>query len=316
MSTSPGHSSAPARLSTLLLLAVTAAWGSSFFLTRELVASIPSADYLAVRFALAAAVMLPLLHRHVRALDRRELAAGVGLGLLYGLAQLLQTVGLEHTSATRSGFITGLYVVLTPAFAAALMRTRVGAATWAGSVMACLGLGVLCLGSVGWGGGESLTLACAAVYAAHILGLGAVSRGESALGLSAVQITVVALVCAVAAAPGGVRTPSSGAGWAVVAYLALVCGALAMWAQTWAQAHLPPTRAAIVMTMEPVFAALFAVWLGGEEFTWRVAVGGGLVLAAMYVVELRDALALPLRRWRSQRAGGPTVEGLHHEAGA
>ena len=99
---------------TVLLMMVAAAWGSSFFLIRDVVATVPAADFLAVRFSLATVVMWALLHRHVRALSAGQVRAGIGLGGVYGLAQLLQTAGLEHTSATRSGFITGMYVVITP----------------------------------------------------------------------------------------------------------------------------------------------------------------------------------------------------------
>jgi drug/metabolite transporter (DMT)-like permease len=99
-------------------------------------------------------------------------------------------------------------------------------------------------------------------------------------------MAVIAVVAALPTAYDGITLPTRADDWAAVVYMAIVCGALALLAQTWAQAHLPPTRAAIVMTMEPVFAAAFAVSLGGEVFTSRMLIGGGLVLAAMYLVEL------------------------------
>jgi len=116
-----------------------------------------------------------------------------------------------------------------------------------------------------------------------------------------VQAFVIALVALVGALPGGITLPQDGGQWTSLLYMALVAGAVALWAQTWAQSHLPATRAAIVMTMEPVFAAFFAVLLGGESLTARMLLGGGLVLAAMYVVELLG-----------RRSQGPT-ELLHHE---
>ncbi|MBW3086112.1 hypothetical protein KEM60_02323 [Austwickia sp. TVS 96-490-7B] len=310
---SPTHAPTHTRAATLLLLAVTTAWGSTFTLTRDLVATIPSADFLAVRFSIAAAVMVPLLWRSVRALPRRSLIAGLGLGALYGVAQLLQTVGLEHTSATRSGFLTGLYVILTPVLAAVGLRQRLRTETWVASSLAVIGLAILCLGSVGWGLGETLTLASAAVYAMHILGLGAISRGDTALGLSAVQVGAVAMISLIATGPRGIQLPHSPTQWGIVLYLALICGAFAMWAQTWGQAHMPATRAAIVMTTEPVFAAIFAIAWGGEHLTWRVVLGGALVLSAMYVVEIGPRLSQ--RRRRSAPPPEPPVESLHHDAG-
>jgi drug/metabolite transporter (DMT)-like permease len=120
----------------------------------------------------------------------------------------------------------------------------------------------------------------------HILGLGAWSTQRDALGLSVLQMGVITVVCALASAPDGIVLPQRADDWLAVIYMALIAGALALLAQTWAQAHLAPTRAAIVMTLEPVFAALFAVLLGGEVLTWRMAIGGALVLTAMYLVEL------------------------------
>jgi drug/metabolite transporter (DMT)-like permease len=124
------------------------------------------------------------------------------------------------------------------------------------------------------------------LYALHIVGLGAWSTPSDAMGLAIVQLVVIAAVCLATTAPDGIVLPDRGADWASVLYMALIPGALAIVGQTWAQAHLPPTRTAIVMSMEPVFAAFFAVLLGGESVTLRMLLGGTLVLAAMLVVEL------------------------------
>jgi drug/metabolite transporter (DMT)-like permease len=120
-------------------------------------------------------------------------------------------------------------------------------------------------------------------------------------------MVVIAVVSLVAAAPGGVELPEGGHAWASVLYMALVAGAVALWAQTWAQSHLPATRAAIVMTLEPVFAAAFAVALGGESLTIRILLGGAMVLAAMYTVELCG------RRADVTAEQDPPSELLHHE---
>jgi len=104
--------------------------------------------------------------------------------------------------------------------------------------------------------------------------------------MSIVQCLVIAVMCTVAAAPDGIVLPDRAGDWLSICYMALVAGAAALLAQTWAQAHLPPTRTAIIMSMEPVFAALFAVLLGGEAATLRMLLGGALVLTAMLIVEL------------------------------
>jgi drug/metabolite transporter (DMT)-like permease len=297
-----------ARLATLLLIGVTAVWGSTFFLIRDLVAHVPSADFLAVRFAIAAVVMFAVFRRQVLALSRADLLTGVGLGVLYGAAQLLQTTGLEHTDASVSGFVTGTYVVLTPVFGALLFRDRISPSTWLAVALATAGLAVLSLRGLAVGFGEALTLASAALYALHIIGLGRFSRAHTATGLATVQAFVIAVMCSFAAVPDGLTLPSSGGQWASLLYMALVAGAGALWAQTWAQSHLPATRAAIVMTLEPVFAAFFAVLAGGESLTGRMLVGGGLVLTAMYLVEL-----LGRRTPETTAEQDPPAELLHHE---
>jgi drug/metabolite transporter (DMT)-like permease len=134
-----------------------------------------------------------------------------------------------------------------------------------------------------------MTLLGAVFYALHVVGLGVWSRSETALGLTIVQLLTISVVCTIGAVPGGITLPTTGGDWAVLVYMAVFAGAVALLVQTWAQAHVSSTRAAITMTMEPVWAATFAVLFGGESLGWRALFGGGLVLTAMYVVELGQA---------------------------
>jgi drug/metabolite transporter (DMT)-like permease len=276
-------------LATLALLAMTACWGSTFFLIKDLLERVPTLDFLGVRFLLAGAVMVLLAPRAIARLEPEVRRRALVLGALYGVAQILQTAGLAHTPASVSGFITGLYVVATPLFAAVILRIRINAATWGAVVLATAGLAVLTLDGFSIGYGEAITLVAALLYATHIVGLGAWSRPADALGMSILQVLVIAVICMAAALVGGepgVVLPDRPGDWASLVYMALVAGAAALLAQTWAQAHLPPTRSAIIMSMEPVFAAFFAVLLGGEAVTARMLFGGLMVLGAMLVVEL------------------------------
>ena len=286
-----------ARLATLALLATTATWGSTFFLIKDLSERIPAIDFLAVRFPIATVALFLLFPRALRTLSRESRRTAAVLGGLYAAGQVLQTVGLAHTAASVSGFITGLYVVFTPLLAAVLLHNRIGSVTWFAVALAMAGVGLLTLqpGGLDFGYGETLTLVAAVIYALHIVGLGAWSRPQEAMGMSIVQLAVISVVCLVGAAPGGIVLPSTPADWLSVVYMAVFAGALAMAGQTWAQAHLAPTRTAIIMSMEPVFAAFFAVLAGGEALTARLAVGGLLVLTAMLIVEL-----LPRRRIESE----------------
>ena len=271
---------------TLALLGVTAAWGSTFFLIKDLLTEISVLDFLSLRFALAALVLVAISPRAITRLSPQELRAGTVLGVIYGLAQVLQTLGIERTPASVSGFVTGMYVVATPILGAVLLRERIAGSVWVAVLLATAGLGFLSLQGFAVSSGVVVIFLSALLYAAHILGLGRWSTSANAYGLAVVQMIVITIVCTAAGAPNGIGTPASAGGWASLIYMAVIAGSLAMLLQTWAQAHLAPTRAAIIMTMEPVWAAFFAVLLGGESLTMRMLVGGGLVLAAMYLVEL------------------------------
>ena len=275
----------------LALLAMAAAWGSTFILIKDVVTRIPVADLLAVRFAIASLalglIVGPRLH-----MSRTVLTQGALLGLLYGAAQILQTAGLAHTAASVSGFVTGLYVVLTPILAAVILRRRISRTTWIAVSLAMIGLSILSLRGFTIGYGELLTVIAALLYARHIVALGHFSTPQTAVSLSLVQLVVIALMCTAAAlwlTPGSsIQLPSNGHDWLVVLYLALVASALTMVLQSWAQAHIEPSRAAVIMAMEPVWAAAFAVAFGGESITARMVIGGLLIVSAMYLVEQPD----------------------------
>ena len=182
--------------------------------------------------------MFVLFRRQTLALSRRQLRVGVVLGVLYGVAQVLQTTGLQHTDASVSGFITGTYVVLTPVLGAVLLHDRIGRVTWVAVGLATVGLALLSLQGFSVGIGEALTLLSAVLYAGHIVALGRWSTPGAAVGLATVQAGVITVVAAVVAVPDGLTLPADGRQWASLLYMALVAGALALWAQTWAQAHL------------------------------------------------------------------------------
>lgn len=268
------------------LVSVTAIWGSTFVVIKGVTETIPVTDFLAVRFTIAAVGLWLLAPRSVARLTPDVRRKAVVLGLAYGAAQLLQTTGLTLVSASVSGFLTGLYVVITPVIAALLLRESVARATWLAVGLATAGLAVLSLNGFALGLGEVLTALGAVGYALHIVLLGAWSKPGQAVGLAVVQMAVIAVLCGVAAVPGGIVLPATGTQWLAMIYVALAAGALAMVAQTWAQARLPATRAAIIMTTEPVFAAFFGVVVDDDPVTPRFVLGATLVLAAMYTAEL------------------------------
>lgn len=274
------------RLATFGLLVVTMVWGSTFVIVKHAVARMPVMDFLAWRFAIAALVMVAVRPRSVLTLDPRGRRVGMVLGLALGGGYIAQTVGLQHTPASISGFITGLFVVFTPLCAAVLLHQRVDRMTWLAVGLATVGLALISLNGFSVGGGEALTLLCAIAFALHIVGLGQWSAAYDAAGLAVVQLSTVAVLSILIAAPSSLAPPPDAGVWAAVLVTAVAATALAFFIQTWAQAHLPPTRAAVVMTMEPVFAGIFGVAFGGDTLGARTLAGAALVLIAMYTVEL------------------------------
>ena len=274
------------QLATVVLVLVCVVWGSTFVVVKDAVERMAVMDFLAWRFAIAALVMALLRPRAVLALSPVARRHGAVLGLALAAGYVAQTFGLERTPATVSGFITGLFVVFTPLCSGLLLRRRVSGMAWFAVSVATCGLALLSLRGLSVGTGEAITLLCAVSFALHIVGLGEWSTPADAYGLAIVQLATVAVVSMVIAAPDTLAPPRDAGVWGAILLTALGATAFGFWGQTWAQAHLPPTRAAVVMTMEPVFAGVFGVAVGGDDLGMRTVIGALLVLAAMYLVEL------------------------------
>lgn len=268
------------------LLGVTMVWGSTFVVVKDAIERMPVLDFLAWRFAIAALAMLALRPRAIARLGSAGRREGLWLGLALGAGYVTQTYGLAHTSASVSGFITGLFVVFTPLLAALLLRRAVGRVAWSAVGVATVGLALLSLHGLAIGFGEALTVLTAVAFAAHIVGLGEWSAGRDPVGLAVVQLLVVVVLCAAPAVATGLTAPPDAGVWGALALTALAGTAAAFLIQTWAQAHLTPTRTAVVLTMEPVFAGVFGVLVAHDRFGPRTAAGAVLVLVAMLLVEL------------------------------
>ena len=271
-------------LATFGILLVTAIWGSTFFVIKDAVSLVDPIDFLAVRFAVGAAIPAFVFWRRLSRLTATQWQIGLALGCLYGLAQIVQTVGLQTTAASVSGFITGTYVVLTPIIMWIAFKARLNVRTWVAVALALAGLAVLSLTGLGNGGvGEALTLVGAALYAVHIVLLDRWSRSMDAMSLAIVQLIGVALTTGFLGLPGGYHVPADPGVWGAIVYTAIMAGIVTMLLQTWAQRHITPTRVALLMTFEPVFASAFAVGFGGEAVTIRLVAGGALILLATLI---------------------------------
>jgi drug/metabolite transporter (DMT)-like permease len=270
------------------LVGITAVWGYTFLIVQSAVAVMPVMDFMAWRFAIAALIMIALRPGCLRGITRLELLRGAGLGTVLGLGYIAQTYGLLYASAAVSGFITGMFVVLTPVMAWIILRHKTDRNTWLMVALATVGVALLSLNGWSIGIGELLTLACAVLFAIHIVGLGEWSPHYDPYTFAFLQIATVGVISIIAAAPGGITLPPSIEVWTTIGITAVFATALAFIVQTWAQSLVSPTRAAIVMTMEPVFAGLFAVVIGGNQLTFRTLMGGACIVAAMLIINLKS----------------------------
>ena len=279
----------------LALLAVTAVWGVTFVQVKDAVALYPLFAFLAVRFAIASLTLAVPAGPRLRTLGRDGWRAGVGLGLLLALGYALQTAGLERTTVSSTGFITGLYVVFTPLFSLLLFHIRVPGAAWAGVGVATFGLALLSGVGAGDPVGDALVLAGSAVYSLQIVLMERYAPRYDPLALTeAEMIAAFAGFTVVALALGQVEVPRGWTVWGALLVTGIFASALAYLVQTWAQQRTSATRTALAFTMEPVWTAFFGIWLAGDRLgTWGW-VGCAVIMAGIVLAE--PAAASSLRR--------------------
>ncbi len=271
----------------IALLGATAVWGSTFLVTKDSLDTLSVANLLFWRFGIAALVLLAVAPGRWLHLTTTEWRRGILLGLFLGSGFLAQTEGLRHTSAAVSGFLTGLMVVFTPLVAAALFSERITRRGWMAVAVATAGLGLISFNGFSLSPGSAITVLGALLFSLQIASLSRWATRENSYGLTAVSVAVTAAVCLVAAALGdGVTTPARTDEWVAILYLALGATCLGLVLQAWSQSHLTATTAAVIMTLEPAFAAIIAVGIGGEVLTDRMWLGATAIVAAMFIAEL------------------------------
>ena len=276
------------RLAPWALLAVAAAWGAAFVVMKPAIERQSVNSFLATRFVVAVVVMIALRPSVLRKINKEMLLKGSLAGLFLGTGYIFQTLGLARTGAAITGFVTGLYVVLTPLIAALFLKERIKAFTWFCVVLATIGLALLSLRGWEVGIGEALVFVSAIAFAAHIVTLSKWSLGFDAYALTIVQLSICALLTGVISIGQGYEKPTDSGVWGVVIFTAVIATAVAFIVQTWSQAHMSSTKVAVILTMEVVFAALFAVAFGGESLTLQVSIGGAMVLLAMYLIVTKE----------------------------
>ena len=280
-------------LALVLLLAVTAVWGVTFVQVKDALELYPLFAFLAVRFAIASLALWPLAGRRLSRLSREGWRAGAVLGLLLAAGYWLQTAGLERTTVSNTGFVTGLYVVFTPLFAYVLFRVRVGAAVAAGVLLSLTGLALLAGVGVGSPAGDALVLAGSAVYSLQIALMERYAPRHDPLAFTFAEM--LAAFCgfaAVALALGQVEVPRGWTVWGALLVTGVFASALGFVVQTWAQRRLSAARTALAFAMEPAWTALFGYWLAGDRLGAAGWAGAALIMAGIVVAEPAAAGAL------------------------
>jgi drug/metabolite transporter (DMT)-like permease len=273
---------------TLLLVAVTAVWGWTFVVVQDAISIYGVVPFLAARFVLAGAALSPL---YATRLTRRSLLVGGGIGVVLAAGYLFQTLGLLFTTPTNSGLITGLFVVFAPLADRLLFRASLSRQILLAVVLSLVGMVLLAGGGPeGANWGDLLTLLCASALGLHIALLSRYAASYDAGALTLAQILAMALLFVlvwpffdpVALPPPGV--------WVALLVTGLLASAGAFLVQTTVQQHIPAARTAIILTMEPVFAALFGYWLAGDRLVAVQILGALMILSALVIGELVPVL--------------------------
>ncbi len=278
----------------LVLLFAALGWGATFAINKAGLSYCSPNLYLALRFAIGTLAAALLARRSLR--DLPSLKAGLLLGLCLWLGFVLNIWGLKYTTATRSGFITSLAVVLVPPLGFLVFRHRAHLSAWLGALLAGIGLTVLSVPTLTSGGsllGDAITLASTIAYALHLLLTARFASKVVPFAAVTAQLAVVAVLSALSIPFEDVHFDPEPALWGILLFTGILCSAVFLFMQLWAQARTSAVRAAILFSLEPIFAAFFAFLLLGDQLTAEVWQGGALILGGILLVELWPRLVSP-----------------------
>ncbi len=270
----------------LAILLVAAIWGATFVVVKEALADIGPFLFLGIRFIIAFLVLVLLSFRDIKQIKASTLSEGSLMGFFLFIGYVFQTMGLKYTSASNAGFITSVSVVLVPIIYAVINLKRPSFITIFTALTAAIGLFLMAVkaGSFTLAYGDILVLVCAFGFAFHVVFVARLSHQHNPVAITGVQILFVGVVCFIAGIFAEPLPPYLSANTAVAIFItAVFATALAFLIQNALQKYSTPSRFAIVLASEPVFAALTGYLWAGETFTLRTLTGAGLILAAMLI---------------------------------
>lgn len=272
-------------------------WGATFVVVKDALRDVSVFVYVAVRFGLSTAIMAAIFWRELRALSRRAAWAGAQIGFFMFGGYVFQTAGLKLTTPSKAAFITGSSVVLVPIILAACGLRKITAWIWAGAIFALAGLFLLTVPAEGLGGlnrGDPIVFLGAIMFALHIIFVARYVERHSVGSLAFAQIATTALLATIFIPILGQlqweRPHWAWTGNLIFAILVTSIGStvIGFSFQVWAQQYASPSHTAILISLEPVFAALTSWLLGAERLGSRVLLGGALVLAGILLAELKS----------------------------
>ena len=262
-------------------------WGTSFVILKEALDSIGTMWVLALRFIIAAALLLLAAGKRLKTLGRDGLRGGVLLGVCLAAAYIFQTYGLKYTTPGKNAFLTATYCVLVPFMVWAFFKRRPNAANIIAAFMCVFGIGLVSLsGTSPFNIGDALTLVCGIFYALQIILTERFIGDCDALSLTGVEFGTAAVICLAGAlifesAPVGLSLEL----WGSIAYMGVMCTALCFFLQTWGMRYTPSSTAAVIMTFESVFAIIISVIFYDEPVTVRLICGFTLIIASVIISE-------------------------------
>ena len=267
-------------------------WGTGFVVMKNTLSSVPPAAIIAIRYGIATLLAAVLFRRHLKDIARADVARGALVGLLLALAYIVQTIGLDYTTAGKNAFLTTVYVLLVPFASWLIFRQKLSRSNFIAAGLMLAGIGCLSLDgeSGGLNIGDLLTLLCGVFYAAHIMAVERCQRKTNTYALIVLQFAFAAAFAAVyhllfeRGLPMRIHMDTVGS----LLYLSVFSTTIAMSLQNIGQSMAPASHASILLSLESVFGALASCIFLGEAVTPRMLLGFAVIFAALVVNSLRE----------------------------
>ncbi len=270
------------------LVIITVIWGGTFVMVKNALDAVGPATFIAFRFVIATLALLLIFHRRLVGISREEIQAGGLIGLCLGTGYILQTIGLQYTTTGKTGFITGLSVVIVPILAAVLFRKPPSWGAIAGILIATVGLGLLTLNeNLSMDKGDLWVLGGVVGFAFQIITISHFAPKYDPIRLSVAQTATVAVLATITGflfEKPDVHLPLDA--WGAIVFTGLVATALVFSLQITVQKFTTPTHTALIFSLEPVFAAFFGWWWAHEMLGWKELLGCGLILSGILLAEI------------------------------